>query len=256
MPIIYQGRNCIQQGSNTSTTGGTIFLTVAAPAGRLNFRDLYANGATVALELLDSATGIFEFSYGTLVYGISGPTSDSITSRVITNSSSGVAVPIAWGGGAKNAYAMVSIEQILLGTNNLSDIQSPVTARANLLLGSSSVYPAGAFGLVDTGWSGGTIGNFVRFSSANTLTDAANTHTPLQLSQIFYKATEGYYSRGLIGGFSGLTANAPYYLGSTPGSKTSTQPTVTPGGSTALVLLGTAASTTTFFMSPRLIAHG
>jgi len=143
-PVVYRPSNGIWQGSTSATTGGTVTLNVAAAAGKLNFRDRYANGATgVPLELQDSTSGVYEFSYGTLTYGGGGPATDTISSRVITYSSNGPATPVAWGAGTRNAWCNVAAESFLFAENALAEFNPIQLAHAQGNLGIS-------FG-VDTG---------------------------------------------------------------------------------------------------------
>lgn len=136
-PVVYRPSNGIWQGSTSATTGGTVTLSVAAVTGKLNFRDRYANGATgVPLYLQDSTSGLYEASYGTLTYG-AGPTSDTISSRVITFSSNGVATPVAWGAGTRNAWCNVAAESFLFKENAFAEFSVIELAHALANLGIS-----------------------------------------------------------------------------------------------------------------------
>jgi len=125
MATVFRPSFGIWQGSTTATTGGTVTLDVIASTGKLNFRDRYANGATgVPLQLYDATSGITEFSYGTLTYGGGGPSTDTISSRVVTYSTNGPATPVAWGAGTRNAWCNVAPESLLCAENALAEMNN------------------------------------------------------------------------------------------------------------------------------------
>lgn len=227
-----------------------MYLTTVAAASSFNFRDLYPNGSVVALLLYDGTTGVFEYSYGSLVYGAGGAATDSITSRVITDSYSGVGVPVAWGAGSRNAVCMVSARSFLLRENALGELTAPqvITARSHLGLLSAATMPASRFGLVDSGWTGGSNHAVVRLSTADTMVNASNTDTVDQLYGLAFKTPEGYYLSGsLVANLGALSAGTVYYL-STGGGLTSIAPT--PSASVRRVVIGKACSTTSLLFQP------
>lgn len=95
--------------------------------------------------------------------------------------------------------------------------------------------------------SGGTNGRVVRVSGSNTVSDASNTDTPVQLNALLFKQGNIYYAGGLITGLSSLSAGSPYFL-STSGNITSTPPT--PTSSVRNVYIGFAINTTDLVFRP------
>lgn len=95
------------------------------------------------------------------------------------------------------------------------------------------------------GLSGGTNGKVVRVTTSNTVVDAANTDTSLQLQSVLIKSGDVYYSSGVVSGFSSLSPGSPYYLAS-DGTITASPPT--PSASVRVLFLGFALNTTDLLM--------
>jgi hypothetical protein len=95
--------------------------------------------------------------------------------------------------------------------------------------------------------TGGTNGKVVRVSGSNTVSDAANTDSAVQLNAVLIKQNNVYYASGVITGFTSLSAGSPYFLG-VDGSLVSTPPT--PSGSTRVLYLGFALNTTDLLFRP------
>lgn len=95
--------------------------------------------------------------------------------------------------------------------------------------------------------TGGTNGKVVRISGSNSVTDAANTDSPVQLNSLLIKQGNVYYASGVVTGFSSLSAGSPYFL-STAGAITSTPPT--PSSTTRVVFIGFAINTTDLVFRP------
>lgn len=267
-PTVFRPSNGIWQGSSSATTGGTVTLSVAAAAGKLNFRDRYANGATgVPLELQDSATGIYEFSYGTLTYGGGGPSTDTISSRVITYSTNGAGTPVAWGGGTRNAWCGVAGESFMFAENAGAEMNSTQIAHFLVNLGivfgtslgnlpqlvSGGLPAVGGANLTSlpahfhsaiivSGLTGGASSRICRSTGATTVTEATainsgghSTDTADQLRWLVAKGSDGvYYKRGVIP-FTGVVAGNHYFLG-TLGVVTTTR--VSPDGVNSCVYCG------------------
>lgn len=264
-------RDGIWQGSNTVTTGGTVTTSVLASAGFLNFRQQYANGATgVPLYLYDSATGIFESSYGTLTYGATAAL-DTISSRVILRSTNGVATPVAWGSGARDALCSLTADEFLCKTNAGSELSSTQATNFRIALGvvfgtatgnvnvldvngrhDLSTLPVHthnstvAVGMSQTGGSNSTI---VRVNGAGTFTTAANTDTKDQLRSIAARGSDGKYYWGGQVPFGSITQGVVYYLGAA-GALTSTAPAVDAGTGTKLVVVGVGTNTNELLFRP------
>jgi hypothetical protein len=95
--------------------------------------------------------------------------------------------------------------------------------------------------------TGGTNGKVVRVSGSNTVSNAANTDSAVQLNAVLIKQNNVYYASGVITGFTSLSAGSPYFLG-VDGSLVSTPPT--PSGSTRVLYLGFALNTTDLLFRP------
>lgn len=101
--------------------------------------------------------------------------------------------------------------------------------------------------------SGGDNGKVVRMSGSNTVTNAANTDTVVQLNTVLIKQGGIYYSSGVVSGFSGLSAGSPYFL-STSGNITPNAPT--PTSSTRALYLGFAINETDLVFRPGIPISG
>jgi hypothetical protein len=95
--------------------------------------------------------------------------------------------------------------------------------------------------------TGGTNGKVVRISGSNTVTNASNTDTAVQLNAILIKQNNVYYASGVVTGFTSLSAGSPYFLAS-DGTLTSAPPT--PTASTRVLFLGFALNTTDLLFRP------
>ena len=96
-----------------------------------------------------------------------------------------------------------------------------------------------------SGLSGGTNGKVVRISASNTVVDAANTDTSLQLQSVLIKISDVYYSSGVVSGFTGLSPGSPYFLAA-DGSLTPTPPA--PSSTVRVLFIGFAINTTDILM--------
>lgn len=293
-PVVYRPSNGIWQGSTSATTGGTITLSVAAAVGKLNFRDRYANGATgVPLYLQDSTSGQYEASYGTLTYG-AGPASDTISSRVITFSSNGVATPVAWGAGTRNAWCNVAAESFLFKENAFAEFNVIELAHALANLGISFGTGTGNIpqlvgapaagnlpaigganltslptnyggGLIQayTGGADNKICRFVSYDSSTgvlsvaTATASPSTHTPLQLRSLWCRGSDSkLYRPGSIVPFTRSPAIAAgvEYFVGASGNLL-TSPVVVDGVNSH-VSAGMGFATDFFYFDPRPIVAG
>lgn len=95
--------------------------------------------------------------------------------------------------------------------------------------------------------TGGTNGRVVRMSGSNTVVNAANTDSAVQLNTVLVKMGDVYYSQGVVSGFASLSAGSPYFL-STDGNITSTPPT--PSASVRVLYIGFAINTTDLLVRP------
>lgn len=95
--------------------------------------------------------------------------------------------------------------------------------------------------------TGGTNGKVVRVSGSNTVTNAANTDTAVQLNAVLLKQNNVYYATGVVTGFTSLSAGSPYFLAS-DGSLTSSPPT--PTSSVRVLYLGFALNSTDLLFRP------
>jgi hypothetical protein len=226
----------IFQGSNTATTGGTITLSTAAAVGYYNFRDRYANGATGVPLFLSDGTS-FEYSVGTFNRGGGDATTDTISSRTVTLSSSGIAVPIAWGAGARNAQCDVSPLDFLFASNSLSEMSMVQLAAAmqNLRSGMSATITGGANGKV------------VRYLSDGTVTEASNTDSPDLLRDCMFRYNGILYTKGNLIPVSGGFTLGPQWLG-TSGNMLISAPMIST--TVAVLRLGRVIATTMFLFDP------
>jgi hypothetical protein len=245
MARIYIPKSLIFQASTTATTGGTVTLTSAAPAGYFNYRDYYANGATgVPLQLHDATSGVYEYSYGTLTYGVDAA-HDTISSRTPLVSSSGIGVPIAWGAGTRNARCLLPPESVLFAENALGEFSD---VQANASYNRLRQGDMASFG-------GGSSGRVVRYTSSATFTNAQNTDTNAELSALLWLVNGIYYHPGeIVKGLSGLTAGQSLFLGDNTTPLLSVAPT--PTALVAVVHLGRAITTTMALFDPKSPIRG
>jgi hypothetical protein len=101
--------------------------------------------------------------------------------------------------------------------------------------------------------TGGTNGRVVRLNGVNSVVDAANTDTTSQLNTVMVKINNQYFSQGYITGFTGLTAGAPYFLG-TSGNITAVPPT--PSSSVRAMYIGFALNSTDIIFRPGIPVGG
>lgn len=101
--------------------------------------------------------------------------------------------------------------------------------------------------------TGGTNGKIVRISGSNTVVDAANTDSAIQLNTVLVKMGDVYYSAGVVSGFTSLAAGSAYFL-STSGNITATPPT--PSSTVRVLFLGFAINTTTLLFRPGIPISG
>jgi len=235
---------------STSSTTGTGTYTLAEPtsAGWRNLTravtdgDL-ADGDTVAYIAVDTTVvgGPKLCEVGTGVWNNSAKT----LTRATILQPNGAAV--SWGAGTRDIFIVHNPTLYLLAANNLSDLGSVATAKANLgVLNDVRT-------TLNSGQSGGTTGKFVRVTSANTWTDAAQSDTADQLALVAFKEATGIYVTAGRITLTGLTAGLPYFL-STSGGYTSTAPT--PSGSVRRRLLGVAINTTELALIQSLAIGG
>ena len=229
----------------TTTTGGPAtpytLSSSTPPNGYRRLADALAagdiaNGDEVSYLCIDTtlnASGFFEVGRG--VYN----SASNQVSRVTIYQPGGVGV--TWGSGTRDFLVVDNPLVFAVLTNNLSDLASLTTARANL-----GLLPAGE---VPSGQSGPADGLIVRPSAANTWVAASNANTAAQLHSLFVKIGGVYYPTGsVVNGLGTLVAGSVYYL-STGGAMTTTPPT--PSGSLRHVLLGVALSTTHLLFTPQ-----
>lgn len=239
----FRPSGCIWQGSSTSTTGGDITLNVVATAGKLNFRAKYANGtAGVPLELYDSITGIQEFSYGTLVYGVSAAL-DKITSRVITYSSNGPGTPVAWGAGTRDAFCNCAAESFMFAENAFAEMNDTQAANGLSRLNGA---PKGILGL-----SGGNDKRVVRYSSSAAMVNAQNSDSSDNLGELLFLVGGVYYRSGdLVTGLTslGYSTGQILWLGTNAAPFLTAQPTAS--NVLRVVRLGRFMSADAFLFKP------
>lgn len=97
------------------------------------------------------------------------------------------------------------------------------------------------------GLSGGTNGKVVRVNGSNTVVDAANTDTALQLQSVLIKSNDVYYASGVVSGFTSLNPGSPYYLAS-DGTLSESPPA--PSATVRVLFLGFAINTTDIIFRP------
>jgi len=228
----------VRTKDTSSTTGtGTYTLADATAAGYRNLTravtdgDL-ASGDTVHYIVVDTTvTGGPKLCE--VCSGVWDNTAKTLT-RATVYQPNGAAV--SWGAGTRDIFIIDNPQAFLTAANNLSDVASVATARASLLIDPASQ-------------SGGTSTKVVRYSAANTWTDASQADTAAQLTGLMMVVSSVYYPPGtLVTGLSGLTAGSVYYL-STAGGVTTSAPT--PSGSVRLVVVGKAVSTTSLLFAPQ-----
>lgn len=235
--------DCIWQGSSTLTTGGDVTLDRVATTGHLNFRDNYADGSPgVPLELYDSTTGKREFSYGTLVYGASAAL-DKITSRVIVNSTNGIATPVAWGSGTRDAFCNCSAKSFMFHENAFAEMTDVEAANGLARL-------SGATKGV-TGLTGGSDKRVVRYSSSTVMTNAQNSDSSDDLGELLFLVSSIYYRSGdLVKGLTslGYSTGQILWLGTNATPFLTIQPTAS--SSLRVVRLGRFMSADAFLFKP------
>lgn len=94
---------------------------------------------------------------------------------------------------------------------------------------------------------GGTNGKVVRVDGTNSVTDAFNTDSAVQLNSVLIKQNDSYYASGVVSGFTLLSPGSPYFL-ATDGSITSTPPV--PTTAVRVLYLGFALNTTDILFRP------
>lgn len=104
-----------------------------------------------------------------------------------------------------------------------------------------------------SGLSGGTNGRCVRITTNNTVVDATYNDTVAQLQTILLKQNDTYYASGAVGGFTGLTSGASYFLGSN-GAPTASVPT--PSSTVRALYIGFAINSTTLIFKPSIVITG
>jgi len=100
---------------------------------------------------------------------------------------------------------------------------------------------------------GGDNGKVVRVSGTNTVTNASNADSVVQLNTILFKQGGIYYSSGLITGLSSLAPGSPYFLAA-DGTLSSAAPT--PTASVRALYLGFAINTTDLVFRPGIPISG
>lgn len=95
--------------------------------------------------------------------------------------------------------------------------------------------------------TGGTNGRIVRVNGTNTVTNALNTDSAVQLNSVLVKQNDTYYATGVVSGFTSLSPGAPYFLAS-DGTITSTPPV--PSSSVRVLFVGFALNTTDLLFKP------
>lgn len=100
--------------------------------------------------------------------------------------------------------------------------------------------------------SGGDNNRVVKISATNTVSNANNTDSLVQLNTLLFKSNNIYYSAGLITGLT-LSPGAPYFL-STNGTITPTPPT--PTSNVKVIFIGFALNTTDLIFRPGIPIAG
>lgn len=95
--------------------------------------------------------------------------------------------------------------------------------------------------------TGGTNGKVVRINGTNSVTNAANTDSAVQLNSVLIKQNDSYYASGVVSGFTSLSPGSPYFLAS-DGTLTSTPPV--PTASVRVLYVGFALNTTDILFRP------
>lgn len=95
--------------------------------------------------------------------------------------------------------------------------------------------------------TGGDNGKVVRVSGSNTVVNASNADSAVQLNAVLFKQGNNYYAFGLITGLTSLSPGAPYFLAA-DGSLTSSPPT--PTASVRTLFIGFAINTTDLIFKP------
>jgi hypothetical protein len=95
--------------------------------------------------------------------------------------------------------------------------------------------------------TGGTNGRVVRINGTNSVANAANTDSTVQLNSVLIKQNDTYYASGVVSGFSSLSPGSPYFLAS-DGTLTSTPPV--PTASVRVLYVGFALNTTDLLFRP------
>lgn len=98
-----------------------------------------------------------------------------------------------------------------------------------------------------SGLTGGTNGKVVRVNGTNTVTNAGNGDTAVQLNAVLFKQNDTYYAQGVITGLTSLSAGSPYFLAA-DGTPTSTPPT--PSSTVRALFIGFALNTTDLLFRP------
>jgi len=214
----------------TTTTVGTGAYTLGGAAtGFRAFSAVLANGDTCYYACTDGVN--WETGLGTYTYSINEH--QLARTSIYASSNSGSAV--SWSAGTRDIFQSYPAEGLLFTANNLSELSAAhVSVLQNL-----KVLPAGQ--------GGGSNGQVVRLSSANTWAAASKADTVDQLVGLMFRSGGGYWPPGSIVPLGGLTAGAVYYL-DTGGGVTTSPPT--PTDSVRRVVIGKAISTTQLLFWP------
>jgi hypothetical protein len=209
----------------TSTVGTGTYTLSGAKTGFRAFSSVMANLDTCYYVCTDG-TG-WETGLGTL--------SSGKLQRTVVYGSSNFGAAVNWSAGTRDIFIAFPAQGLLFSANNLSEVSAAhVSVLQNL-----KVLPAGQ--------GGGSNGQVVRLSSANTWAAASKADTVDQLVGLMFRSGGGYWPPGSIVPLGGLTAGAVYYL-DTGGGVTTSPPT--PTDSVRRVVIGKAISTTQLLFWP------
>lgn len=101
--------------------------------------------------------------------------------------------------------------------------------------------------------TGGTNGKVVRLSGANLAVDASSADSSILLNSVLIKQNGVYYAGGVVPGFTGLSAGAPYFLNS-DGTVTAVAPV--PSTIVRTLYIGFALNTTDLLFRPGIPISG
>lgn len=249
--------NRVWETTNTVGTGNAFTLLGVVDADEYRaFSEEFANGDEVLYCRIATTPLVYEISYGTLNTG-AGTITPTIGVFSTSTPIGGAFVPITWSG-TQNVISAPPGSEVPLVANDLEEYGVTAVGLA-LIQAANAAAQRTALGLDDarvtlsSGQSGGTVGKFVRLTSANTWTDASNAHTLDELTVVAFKESGSLYVLSGRITLSGLTAAVPYYL-STAGGWTVTAPAIS--ATVRRKTLGLALNTTELLMIQSMAIGG